>query len=194
MTMLRGMPFRSRTLLPTLPTLCVTALFDLLGQMHQLAYENNALYFPASGLVGKCLYSRISSLSSGYVCGFYPVPSQESVRKSVTLGRGWSTQSISPVSGVTQRDTIRECHVTLADMWHGLVLVTEHTGDIKEKSSEIEVYNPVWDEWSDWLTAPKVTLNSHQMSSVTISGFMFNVKSVISIRVNTWLSVFSNWH
>ena len=43
-------------------------------------------------------------------------------------------------------------------------------GDAKTKSSVIEHYNSVTNEWSDWTTPLKEKLNSHCMFSVILCG------------------------
>ena len=56
-----------------------------------------------------------------------------------------------------------------AVVWQGQILVAGG-GDAKTKSSVIEHYDPVTNEWSDWTTPLNEKLNSHCMFSVILCG------------------------
>ena len=58
-----------------------------------------------------------------------------------------------------------------AVVWQGGVMVSgDRAGNKKEKSAAIEMYDPVRDEWSDWVTPLNVTLGGHRAFSVILSG------------------------
>ena len=59
-----------------------------------------------------------------------------------------------------------------AVVWQCGVLVSGHDGggDKGENSAAIEMYDPVRDEWSDWVTPLNVTLGGHRAFSVILSG------------------------
>jgi len=57
-----------------------------------------------------------------------------------------------------------------AVVWQGGVLVSGDGGGDVTRSAAIEAYDPVRDEWTDWVTTLKVPLGGHRMFSVILSG------------------------
>ena len=170
--------------------------FDLKRrQWSALSDLPHPVYVPAATSHGHSVYvigghdaaNKVLSCTQSYDCTTEQWLTLAATPKVCDLGAAVSLGSVIYLVGGAQRSCLRyapaedrwtelsESRLDHANapavVWQGGVLVSgDGRGDKKEKSAAIEAYDPVRNEWTDWVTTLKVPLDGHHMFSVILSG------------------------